>query len=256
MERTERRKKNWGELAIGGVCVLLGILLSVQLRSVKVNSAADATNAGRLETLQQLYNETVDSLESTRAQLEQAQAELQTYRDAAASGSSESEALRAEVDKLEMEAGLVEVVGPGVMVSLQDSSAANVTGDEADYLIHDNDLLSVLNELRDAGAEAISLNGERITATTEIRCAGSVVIVNGRRYTSPFVFNAIGDPNTLYSALTMRNGVVDVLGQWKIEVKVTPSEMLTVPAYNGVIDFQYAKPSTAQSEDTEGGAVG
>ena len=112
MERTERRKKNWGELAIGGVCVLLGILLSVQLRSVKVNSAADATNAGRLETLQQLYNETVDSLESTRAQLEQAQAELQTYRDAAASGSSESEALRAEVDKLEMEAGLVEVVGP------------------------------------------------------------------------------------------------------------------------------------------------
>ena len=256
MERTEQRKKNWGELDIGGVCVLLGILLSVQLRSVKVNSAADATSAGRLETLQQLYNETVDSLETTKAQLEQVQAELQTYRDAAASGSSESEALRAEVDKLEMEAGLVEVVGPGVMVSLQDSSAANVTGDEADYLIHDNDLLSVLNELRDAGAEAISLNGERITATTEIRCAGSVVIVNGRRYTSPFVFNAIGDPNTLYSALTMRNGVVDVLGQWKIEVKVTPSEMLTVPAYNGVIDFQYAKPSTAQSEDTEGGAVG
>ena len=93
-------------------------------------------------------------------------------------------------------------------------------------------------------------------ATTEIRCAGSVVIVNGRRYTAPFVFNAIGAPDTLYSALTMRNGVVDVLGQWKIEVKVTPSEMLTVPAYNGVIDFQYAKPSTAQSEDTEGGAAG
>ena len=65
MERTERRKKNWGELAIGGVCVLLGILLSVQLRSVKMNSAADATSAGRLETLQQLYNETVDSLETT-----------------------------------------------------------------------------------------------------------------------------------------------------------------------------------------------
>ena len=73
MERTEHRKKNWGELAIGGVCVLLGILLSVQLRSVKVNSAADATSAGRLETLQQLYNETVDSLETTKAQLEQVQ---------------------------------------------------------------------------------------------------------------------------------------------------------------------------------------
>ena len=252
MERTERRKKNWGELAIGGVCVLLGILLSVQLRSVKVNSAADATNAGRLETLQQLYNETVDSLESTRAQLEQAQAELQTYRDAAASGSSESEALRAEVDKLEMEAGLVEVVGPGVMVSLQDSSAANVTGDEADYLIHDNDLLSVVNELRSAGAEAISLNGERLLANSEIRCTGAVVTVNGRRYAAPYVIFAIGDPDTLYSALTMRNGVVDVLSQWGITVKVTASDLLLIPKYNGTVEYQYAH--TVVPENEEGGA--
>ena len=251
MERT-KRKKNWGELAIGGVCVLLGILLAVQLRSVKVNSAADATNTGRLETLQQLYNETVDSLESTRAQLEQAQAELQTYRDAAASGSSESEALRAEVDKLEMEAGLVEVVGPGVMVSLQDSSAANVTGDEADYLIHDSDLLSVINELRSAGAEAISLNGERILATSEVRCTGAVVTVNGRRYAAPYVIFAIGDPDTLYSAMTMRNGVADVLSQWGITVKVTASDLLLIPKYNGTVDYQYAHSVTPGEEEGEG----
>lgn len=250
MEKTKSRK-NTGEIAIGAVCVLLGILLAVQLRSVQVNSAEDATNAGRLETLQNLYNDAQDKNEELQSQLAQTAAELQSYRDAAASGSSESEALRAEVDKLELQAGLVDVEGPGVMVSLRDSTAANVTGDEADYLIHDNDLLSVINELRDAGAEAISLNGERLLATSEVRCAGSVVVVNGHRYTSPFVFNAIGDPATLYNALTMRGGVVDVLGQWRIEVKVTPGEKLLVPGFSGVQEFRYAVPAAGMAPGEE-----
>lgn len=253
MEKT-RKKKNWGELSTGVVCVLLGALLMVQLRSVQVNSANDATSAGRLETLQSLYNEAVDKADGLQAQLDQAQGELQRYRDEAAAGGSQSEALRAEVDKLEMEAGLVDMEGPGVMVSLRDSTVTNTTGDEADYLIHDSDLLSVINELRDAGAEAISLNGERLLATSEVRCAGSVVIVNGRRYAAPYVFNAIGDPATLYNALTMRNGVADILGQWKIEVKVTPSDKLLVPKYNGVVDFQYAAPAAAEDAGGEEGA--
>ncbi|SBV95977.1 conserved exported hypothetical protein [uncultured Eubacteriales bacterium] len=252
----EKAKKNRGELAIGVVCVLLGVLLAVQLRSVKVNNADSDAQSGRLETLQGMYNEARDKLDSTQAQLESAQAELQKYRDEAASGSGGNEALRAEVDKLEMEAGLTEVVGPGVMVAMRDSTAANVTGDEQNYLIHDSDLLAVINDLRDAGAEAISLNGERLLATSEVRCAGAVVIVNGRRYAAPFVINAIGDSATLYNALTMRNGVVDVLGQWKIEVKVTASEMLTVPGYNGVLDFQYAQPAATLPPEEEGGAVG
>lgn len=237
----EKVKKNRGELAIGVVCILLGVLLAVQLRSVKVNNEQSAASAGRLETLQEMYNDAKDQLDASQTQLTETQAELQKFREEAASGSSQSEALKAEVDKLELQAGLTEVEGPGVMVSMRDSSAPNVTGDEQNYIIHDSDILTVINDLRDAGAEAISLNGERLLATSEVRCAGAVVIVNGRRYAAPYVINAIGDSATLYNALTMRNGVVDVLGQWKIEVKVTPSEKLTVPKYNGVLDFQYAK---------------
>lgn len=253
MEQTKEKKWNRGELAIGVVCVALGVVLAVQLRSVKVNSAENTADAGRLETLQRLYSDTLEQKENLDAQVAALQTELQTYRESAASGSSQNEALKAELDKLEMEAGLTDLEGPGVMVSLRDSSAANVTGDESVYLIHDNDLLSVVNELRDAGAEAISLNGERLLATSEIRCAGSVVIVNGRRYTAPFVFNAIGDPATLYNALTMRGGVVDVLSQWKIEVKVTASEKLTVPRYSGVLEFRYAVPTAAEDPGEEGG---
>ena len=121
-------------------------------------------------------------------------------------------------------------------------------------LIHDNDLLSVINELRSAGAEAISLNGERILATSEVRCTGAVVTVNGRRYAAPYVVFAIGDPDTLYSALTMRNGVVDVLSQWGITVKVTASDQLLIPKYNGTVEYQYAKPIPADEGGEE--AVG
>ena len=134
---------------------------------------------------------------------------------------------------------------------LTDSTAANTTGDEADYIIHDSDILSVVNELRSSGAEAISLNGERLLATSEIRCTGPVLTVNGRRYAAPFVVMAIGDGATMYQALTMRNGVVDILSQWKIGVTVTPSPQLTIPKYQGAVEYHYAAPVDT-AEQTEG----
>lgn len=186
--------------------------------------------------------------------MKQLQGELELYREQAASGEAGSQALKAELEQLEITAGLTDVEGPGVTIILEDSSQANVTGNEADYLIHDNDLLSVINELRSAGAEAISLNGERILATSEVRCTGAVVTVNGRRYARAYVVFAIGDPDTLYSALTMRNGVVDVLSQWGITVKVTASDQLLIPKYNGTVEYQYAKPIPADEGGEE--AVG
>jgi uncharacterized protein YlxW (UPF0749 family) len=230
---------------------VVGFLLASQLSSVRTNSQTSSADAQRLETLQDLYNLQVTENESLEKQLAQAQEDLALYRQEVSEGSSEGQALRSELERLQMTAGLVEVTGPGVTVILNDSTATNTTGDEADYLIHDSDLLSVVNELRSAGAEAISLNGERLLATSEIRCTGAVVTVNGRQYAVPYVIFAIGDPTTLYNALTMRNGVVDILQQWKIQVQVTTSQELTIPQYRGTLEFDYAQPATSAS--SEGG---
>ncbi|HJB70245.1 MAG TPA: DUF881 domain-containing protein [Candidatus Flavonifractor avistercoris] len=244
--------QNRGELAVMAVCVVVGFLLAAQLRGVQLAGAADATNASRLETLQSLYNDVVEERDGLTEQVGQLQSELELYRQQAASGDEGSEALKTELEQMEITAGLTDVEGPGVTVVLEDSTQANVTGDEADYLIHDNDILSVINELRSAGAEAISLNGERILATSEVRCTGAVVTVNGRRYAAPYVIFAIGDPDTLYSALTMRNGVVDILSQWGITVRVTASDQLLIPAYSGTVDYQYAKPAAPDEDGGEG----
>ena len=247
-----RPMQNRGELAVMAVCVVVGFLLAAQLRGVQLAGAADATNASRLETLQSLYNDVVEERDGLTEQVGQLQSELELYRQQAASGDEGSEALKTELEQMEITAGLTDVEGPGVSVILEDSSSTNVTGDDADYLIHDNDLLSVINELRSAGAEAISLNGERILATSEVRCTGAVVTVNGRRYAAPYVIFAIGDPDTLYSALTMRNGVVDILSQWGITVRVTASDQLLIPAYSGTVDYQYAKPVAPDEDGGEG----
>ena len=247
-----RPMQNRGELAVMAVCVVVGFLLAAQLRGVQLAGAADATNASRLETLQSLYNDVVEERDGLTEQVGQLQSELELYRQQAASGDEGSEALKTELEQMEITAGLTDVEGPGVTVVLEDSAQANVTGDEADYLIHDNDILSVINELRSAGAEAISLNGERILATSEVRCTGAVVTVNGRRYAAPYVIFAIGDPDTLYSALTMRNGVVDILSQWGITVRVTASDQLLIPAYSGTVDYQYAKPVAPDEDGGEG----
>ena len=247
-----KRRRNKGELAVVVVCAIVGFLLAAQLRTVQLTGAADQATAVRLETLQDLYNELTAQRDGLAEQVNQLQGGLALYRDQAASGQAGSEALRAELDQLEITAGLTDVEGPGVTVILEDSASANLTGDEADYLIHDSDLLSVINELRSAGAEAISLNGERILATSEVRCTGAVVTVNGRRYAAPYIIFAIGDPDTLYSALTMRSGVADVLSQWGITVKVTASDLLLIPKYNGSVDYQYAHTVTP---DGEGGGA-
>lgn len=248
MTKTGKR----GQLAVMVVCAVVGFLLAAQLRSVKLTAAADATSAARLETLQTLYNEEVDQNRDLERQLDQVRQELAAYREEAAASGAVSETLLGELERLSIAVGLVDLEGPGVTVVMEDSAAANITGDESDYVIHDNDIMSVVNELRSAGAEAISLNGERLLATSEIRCAGAVVTVNGKRYAAPYVIMAIGDGPTLYGALTMRNGVVDVLGQWGISVRVSINDLLFLPKYGGSLEPRYAVPAQPLESEAVG----
>ncbi|MBQ1470415.1 MAG: DUF881 domain-containing protein, partial [Schwartzia sp.] len=108
---------------------------------------------------------------------------------------------------------------------------------------HDDDLLRVVNELRAAGAEVISINGQRIIATSEIRCAGPTLSVNNVRSAPPYEIHAIGDAATLENALKMRGGVMETLAVWGIQLEIQASENVEVPAYKGTTQYQYAKPA-------------
>ena len=107
--------------------------------------------------------------------------------------------------------------------------------------MHAEDILSILNELNVAGAEAIAINGQRIVSTSAVRCAGSVVNVNDVKIAAPFVITAIGDPDILEAALVFPGGVVDSLKPWGIEILIKKLETVEIPAYQQQFVFKEAK---------------
>ena len=145
-------------------------------------------------------------------------------------------------DELKLQACLLPLEGPGIIIKMDDSNKLASSGENPNlYLIHDDDLLRVINELRAAGAEAISINGQRLIDTSEIRCAGPTLSVNNVRSSAPFEIHAIGEKNTLEKAIKMRGGVEDTLKVWGIQLEVETSDSVYVPPYKGEHSHVYAK---------------
>ena len=145
-----------------------------------------------------------------------------------------------ELKKLNTYLGLTDVEGEGMIITLHDNTASKI-GTSAD-IIHDGDLRAIVNELKNNGVEAISINGQRIVPTTTINCAGTVIQVNSEIVGSPFVIKAIGDQNRINN-LTRPGGYLELLqnkyGFSNIETK--KSDNIVIEKYNGVLTDKYIK---------------
>ena len=231
-----------GKVALIATCALLGFLLMLQFRSVRINQADIASQPARIEQLLERLTEMETRNAKLSDQLEQAKTDIEKMRNAASESGGIVETMAEQLRRSEVLSGEATVQGPGLVVTLSDSqSAGGATTNENAFVVHDSDLLNVINELRSAGAEALSLNGERILATSEIRCAGNTVSVNNTRYAAPFVIRAIGDPDAMEHALMMRSGIVDELERFLIEITIEKRENLVIEGTKNNIVFRYAK---------------
>lgn len=222
-----------GQLAITLVCVVLGIMLAVQFRTTQDLRAN--VSYQRVEDLSQ-------RLKQAEKERDALLNEVQELRK-----STGAEAATRELNTVKMGAGLVPVQGPGIVVTIDDSKRPTKPGENPNlYLIHDDDILKVINELWAAGAEAVSINEQRLIASSEIRCAGPTLSVNNTRYSPPYEIRAVGEPQTLENSLRMRGGVMENLQFWGIQVSVKRQEDVKVPGFKGVFRFQYAKPITEE----------
>lgn len=220
-------------------------MISIQLKSVKRNDAATTNQFQRADQLQIKLTREREKNENMYKQMLQYEKDLHALQNASAENSGYARELLEQLNRAEIIAGLTDVEGAGVIVTLTDSKVKNDSLfrlDENYFIIHDEDIWRVINELADAGAEALSLNDERLIGTSEIRCSGSTVSVNNNRYAPPFVIKAIGNPQTLEAALNLRGGVIDVLRQWGIEVQIKRSNKILIPRYRGFVNFKYAVP--------------
>jgi uncharacterized protein YlxW (UPF0749 family) len=209
--------------ALTVTCVVLGVIIGVQANTVKQQ---------RVSTENQRLSEAIVALNQMQAErdalLEQNKALEKTLKEGS---------FGTEMEELLVFAGLTEVTGEGVTVTMNDSSTRGGSDMNA-YLVHAEDLLSVVNELNGAGAKAVSINGQRMVGQSAITCAGSIVMVNGVRVAAPFEIKAVGDPAVMDSALHFPGGVIDNLAPWGIEISVRKETAVTVSAYTQTALFR------------------
>ena len=112
---------------------------------------------------------------------------------------------------------------------------------DSDYeVIKANNLLSIVNDLKYAGAEAISINDQRLVSTTAIVCDGNVIQINGQKVGAPFEIKAIGLSEQL-AALSRPGGYLSILQDYGIGTEVVKSKNITIPKYAGSINYKYLK---------------
>jgi uncharacterized protein YlxW (UPF0749 family) len=177
--------------------------------------------------LQEEYTRTADEVGRLRDQLTKLQ-------NALGEQDSQSKLLNDSLQDAKVFAGLTEVTGAGVAVTLRDSPRADPALAASDEIIHDKDVLRVVNELWNAGAEAIGVNGHRVVASTSFRCVGSVILVNNVQIASPVVVHAIGDPKTLLGALNMPGNVIAEIRETEPSmVQIEEVKKVRLPAFAG-----------------------
>lgn len=253
-KKSNMNRKQKFQISMSFVILILTFAITWQVKGVRKTNAVDNQISKRVETLQQDYKTEVEKNESLMQQIIELQNDLAKYREQASESGGAAAVIKEELNRAEMAAGLTDVTGSGIIVTLKDGSNVdnNVGGiayDESYGIVHDSYILMFLNELRAAGAEALSINGERILATSEIRCAGPTISINNTKKAAPFEIKVIGDPDTLENALRMPSGAIEQSAFYGIDVSVKKSNKLMIEKYKGAnTTFKYAHNAVTEVE--------
>ncbi len=139
--------------------------------------------------------------------------------------------IQEELEKNEILLGITDIYGEGIILTINDGSD----------ITHQEDIVVLFDEIKNAGAEAISINEKRITNSTYIYCDGNVILVDGQKLQAPFTIKAIGNKNDLKIALLRNKGYVEVLQRAGLEVNIEEKEQIQIPRYRGKIFEKYEK---------------
>ena len=225
-------------ITLGIMCLILTLAISIQYKTIKNASTLVGTSNvnGELKSEVLTWKERYDE---EYKKLEKQETILEKERENASKKSNNSSETEKELKNANAVIGTTEVTGKGIVVTLADNKNATsnnigLLDNISNYLIHDSDLLRIVNELKNAGAEAISINEERITNQSSI--------VNGNKISSPFIIKAIGSQEALLGAIQRPGGLIDEeLESYGLVSSIKKQSKITIGKFNGVIDFKYIK---------------
>jgi len=208
------------------VCILIGVLLVTQFRTQsKLTKSLEAESAQDQATI---ISNLVDSNASLREEVIRLSAQLE--QSAMPMNQSDLDTMAAELNQLRTIAGLTQVTGPGVQFSISAPLKAE-------------DVVDLVNELRNAGAEAITVNGQRVIVSSSFTNSADGVILNGVTMKPPYVFAAIGHPDTLQKALERKGGLLTIVESSYPDSIVTleKREKIDMPPYKPGYQWKYAQ---------------
>ncbi len=223
------------------VSIFIGFMVTVQLKANIPAYQGIVTIPKILEMKNDIENIKKES-QNLAGAITEAQLKLKDYERSIKETGSIYDSMKDQLATVRNNADYEELEGPGIIITLNDSITAVGEGENpAWYVIHDADILEVINELRAAGAEAISLNDERVTATSNIRCGGPTINIDGKRHAVPFVIKAIGDPQRLEASATAPGGYIDLMEFYDIRIEIQKVEKMTIEGYDGRYKLNYQK---------------
>ncbi len=240
---------------VTALSVALGVMLALAIRTTshRRRSGMPLSRFGVSAAILSTYKEQNEGLQK---EIKELRRQVNKYEQSVQNDSRFTELLKRELQQLKAMAGLAPVQGPGIKVTLRDSTETNRAGltpeDYETLLVHDQDINGLLNELKAAGAEALAISGangenkQRVVVTTTARCVGPNAVVNGTQLSAPYTIWAIGDPKELRAALEMPNGFIQVRGLDVLKmITIQETQEIDLPEFTGSFSSRHARPSAA-----------
>lgn len=232
-----QRKPMWGAVGVAVVLVLAGYLFAA-------NARIAGDHSRQPQDLQGLVQSELDRADTAADEVADLRADVDTLTDTQAELAGGDDA---PSSRTALAAGWVAVTGTGLEVRLTDAPTTAARPEWAtndDLVVHQQDLQAVINALWAGGAEAMSLQDQRVVSTSAFRCIGNVLLLHGRHYSPPYVVRAVGDPEELEEALLDSPAIqtylqyVDAVG---LGWSVSEVDDVTIPAYDGPAVLRYAE---------------
>jgi len=230
---------------------LLGPTVFVLAGGLFVTSAvnADGTDlrAGRYGDLGSLVREQKQEADDLQRQAHLLAEEVNTLSAQVDDGAVER--VQARIDELRQPAGLQPVQGPGLSVTLEDAPEEIVDSAEIgvnDLVVHQQDIQAVVNALWAGGAEAMTIQGQRVISTTGIKCVGNTVVLHDIPYSPPYVVTAVGDPDAMLNSVTSNRYIeiyLEYVEAYQLGWDVEAHQEVRLPAYEGTLDLAFARPA-------------
>ncbi len=244
MQRGSHAEQRW-PLSVMAVCAATGLLFV----TAGVSAAGDDLRpaGGDLNSLLRDRAQRVDDQRDTARDL---QRKIDGMTGSV--GGTMINDLKDQVSDLEPVTGMTPARGPGVRVVLDDAprSAGREGLDPNVLVVHEQDIQAYVNALWAGGAEAISLQGQRLISTTGIKCVGNTVLLEGVPYSPPYRIAAVGDVDGMLAAIDTTPETVtyaDYAREYQLGLKIGATDDLDVPAYSGQISVQYAQSTAGRS---------